>query len=227
MRLISSRESFARFAVPYGPDAIAFAASTSRHDLEPTPDYEPAPGAVTAARSSPLVPAELSVDAVQPSSDPPPRQALLGDNAEAHKNPETHSEEPLASPVKEAYSTAIPSPVVNVEVSPSPMQTPPVSEPVSQDADVEAFEAAPTTSLSPPPPPTSFKVVPPPPRMRPESRASSVMSTTSFATAEESLYASAPSGTDSPDSPSTPHITSFHPHDITDTTISHGIPVTV
>ena len=37
LRLISSRESFARFGRPYGADAIAFAASTSRADLEPLP----------------------------------------------------------------------------------------------------------------------------------------------------------------------------------------------
>lgn len=38
LRLISSRESIARFGRPYGPDAIAFAASTSRQELPP--DFE-------------------------------------------------------------------------------------------------------------------------------------------------------------------------------------------
>ena len=40
VRLISSRESFARFGRPYGADAIAFAASSSRIDLEPPPGFE-------------------------------------------------------------------------------------------------------------------------------------------------------------------------------------------
>jgi hypothetical protein len=41
LKVISLRENFSRFGVPYGPDAIAFAASSSRHDLEPPPpDFE-------------------------------------------------------------------------------------------------------------------------------------------------------------------------------------------
>ena len=41
LKVISSRENFSRFGVPYGPDAIAFAASSSRQDLEPPPpDFE-------------------------------------------------------------------------------------------------------------------------------------------------------------------------------------------
>ena len=41
LKVISSRENFSRFGMPYGPDAIAFAASSSRQDLEPPPpDFE-------------------------------------------------------------------------------------------------------------------------------------------------------------------------------------------
>ncbi|KAI0356926.1 hypothetical protein OH77DRAFT_181225 [Trametes cingulata] len=53
LRLISSRESFARFGVPYGPDAIAFAASTSRVELEPPPGFEEVAGSAAAGPSSP------------------------------------------------------------------------------------------------------------------------------------------------------------------------------
>ncbi|KAF5391935.1 hypothetical protein D9757_001720 [Collybiopsis confluens] len=41
VKLISSREAFARFGVPYGADAIAFAASTQ--DLNPPPEFEENP----------------------------------------------------------------------------------------------------------------------------------------------------------------------------------------
>jgi hypothetical protein len=41
LKLISSREAFARFGMPYGADAIAYAASTSRHDVDvPPPDFD-------------------------------------------------------------------------------------------------------------------------------------------------------------------------------------------
>lgn len=41
LKVISSRENFSRFGMPYGRDAIAFAASSSRQDLEPPPpDFE-------------------------------------------------------------------------------------------------------------------------------------------------------------------------------------------
>lgn len=44
LKLISSRESFARFGMPYGADAIAYAASASRHDLDvPPPDFDVQP----------------------------------------------------------------------------------------------------------------------------------------------------------------------------------------
>ncbi|KAJ3737335.1 hypothetical protein DFJ43DRAFT_255774 [Lentinula guzmanii] len=42
LKLISSREAFARFGVPYGKDAIAFAASTQ--DLNPPPEFESSAG---------------------------------------------------------------------------------------------------------------------------------------------------------------------------------------
>lgn len=45
LKLISSRETFARFGVPYGADAITFAASTQ--DLVPPPEFEERPGSST------------------------------------------------------------------------------------------------------------------------------------------------------------------------------------
>ena len=40
LKIIASRDSIGKFGVPYGPDAIAFAASTSWHDLLPPPGFE-------------------------------------------------------------------------------------------------------------------------------------------------------------------------------------------
>ncbi|KAI0649946.1 hypothetical protein C8Q79DRAFT_1006267 [Trametes meyenii] len=51
LKLISSRESFARFGVPYGADAIAYA-SASRVELEPPPDFEEVAGPSGAADAS-------------------------------------------------------------------------------------------------------------------------------------------------------------------------------
>ena len=45
LALISSRESLGRFGIPYGSEAIAFAASTSRADLAPPPEFEDLPRA--------------------------------------------------------------------------------------------------------------------------------------------------------------------------------------
>lgn len=52
LKVISSRDSFARFAVPYGPDAIAFA-SSSRQDLSyPPPDFDSAASDTQLPRSA-------------------------------------------------------------------------------------------------------------------------------------------------------------------------------
>jgi len=40
VKFISSRETFGRFGLPYGPDAIAYAASASRIELVPPPGFE-------------------------------------------------------------------------------------------------------------------------------------------------------------------------------------------
>ena len=212
MRLISSRESFARFAVPYGPDAIAFAASTSRHDLEPTPDYEshaPNLGVTTIMRSSPLAPVvDSPVDATQPSSSASQSLREAPDSAHSSRHVDSNSDEPLASPTKDT-----PSPVVNAEPSPSPVQISPAGDPVSQDLAQHVLAVTPT------PPPSSFKLPSSSHVIQSVSRASSMRSVTSFATAEESMYDSAPSRADSLDTQSG----SLHPHQNPDTTVSEGI----
>ncbi|KAG5650878.1 hypothetical protein H0H81_010678 [Sphagnurus paluster] len=84
LKLISSRDSFARFGRPYGADAIAYAASASRQDLEgPPPDFEDsaasAPGEVRPLSPGPsrlreanaAMDFEGDVSAVSSSSAPP------------------------------------------------------------------------------------------------------------------------------------------------------------
>lgn len=229
MRLISSRESFARFGVPYGPDAIAYAASASRHDLEPTPDYEShAPPPAAAARASPLaeIVTETPAEESQSSPDTSSSQSLEeapAEPASAHKpesNLEPTSEKSIVSPVKD-------SPVTQPEATSS--ASPPVAIPPASLVPSNLPIKAPTP-VSVPPPPSAFKTPPSSATpLRPESRADSMMSALTYATAEESQYDSAPSGTHTPELPSTPQGASFHAHahENTDTTISQGmIPVT-
>lgn len=71
LKVISSRENFSRFGVPYGPDAIAFAASSSRQDIEPPPpDFE--------VSTSPLSPVDSRLSrtdlsgSVEHTQDQPP-----------------------------------------------------------------------------------------------------------------------------------------------------------
>jgi hypothetical protein len=49
LKFISSLESLGKFGVPYGPDAIAYAESTSRRVLDPPPDFD-APGSNTSSQ---------------------------------------------------------------------------------------------------------------------------------------------------------------------------------
>lgn len=133
--LISSRESLGRFGVPYGAEAVAFAAS--RHELElPPPEFESLPDVVARRSTSdegarPSVSVEGTPDASpDPASDAPP-----------------------------ASSTAASS-----------------SSPSAPPPEVEIHPASPTA------PPTAFR--PNPSTLR---RPSSVATTLSFATAQESL----------------------------------------
>ena len=59
LMVISSRESFARFGVPYGPDAVAFAASSSRQDLLPPPGFDAAVDAASPRSPSRAGPSRL------------------------------------------------------------------------------------------------------------------------------------------------------------------------
>lgn len=106
LKVISSRDNFSRFGVPYGPDAIAFAASSSRQDLEPPPpDFEE-------ALSSPVGPGrsrlDSSVSAADVQEDQPPMSepALEGEGAE--HGSETSSSQPLSTDASSENIAALP-----------------------------------------------------------------------------------------------------------------------
>ncbi len=233
LRLISSRESFARFGVPYGEDAIAFAASASRMDLSiPPPDFE-------------------EVDHLSGAQS----RADLGDTVEEVSSTTEHeiSEESQTSSHEDgADSVGATSPPPNTTSdSEIPVITTAVPEEMEEASD-SALSESPVDVSHPPglsvksnlsssKSPLSQSSLP----VRAESRASSH---TSFATAEESLHStpttpfsstsskfSIPrvvintgipehpddaSQSDAEAEPSTPRMGPTHTHETTDTTIA-------
>ncbi|KIP04039.1 hypothetical protein PHLGIDRAFT_212844 [Phlebiopsis gigantea 11061_1 CR5-6] len=186
IKLISSRESIARFGVPYGQDAIAFAASSSRMELplHPPPDFEEfarPSGSPLVPSASPRISHDSAVDDVLDQDDT------------VHEADETAEEEAeSASPTNDAADTSA-LPTLSVPV-------------VAEGSDVSSARDS-TTTISAPPglgnaAPTAPAHVPPTAALRtrsplqvhprPESRASSF---TSFATAEESLPPAASAAT--------------------------------
>ncbi|KAG6835969.1 hypothetical protein H0H93_012743 [Arthromyces matolae] len=211
LKLISSRESFARFAVPYGADAIAFAASTSRHNLSdvPPPDFEPtSPGSHRPSRLR--------------SSSNAADLALLGDL------PSSTSQEPVsAEDILANDFPATPLPQASPRSSsafspPNPLQIPlPSSPEVSSETepehsiDIEPLVFSKPSTLTSGTPPASYRM----PSTLDNPSASRNTSVASFATAAESLASRLPSHSDIPaesvienelEAPTTPRITATH-----------------
>ena len=178
IKLIASRDSFARFGVPYGQDAIAYHASNSRMDLplHPPPDFEEVAGP---SRSPMLDGNDATV-----VEEPVEANALEGAEplvrAEGHTQ---HQGSPLASePVNGARSPPPTSPVAADSTQSSDSSSPaPPSAPVSPPPGLDTASTSAATSQ---PAPAPAKPKSPPALIRASSRASSV---TSFETAEESL----------------------------------------
>ena len=252
IKLIASRESFARFGVPYGHDAIAFAASTSRMDLpaHPPPGFEEVAG----PPGSPLVPSASSPT----SNDTTPddflaHETVLEGDETAVQDEDLPSSLPTGG-AEEASSSSRPSRLVVTEASrlagSSPLTDSPIA--ISSPPGLSGNSTSVSTSV----PPTAKSKIPEPLHLPPraESRASS---RASFATAEESLHSAAsiatPYGSASskltlpkvhiPDAspgaatpstisepstpqPSTPRILSSHLHENTDTTVTLATPTT-
>ncbi|KZT22300.1 hypothetical protein NEOLEDRAFT_1244014 [Neolentinus lepideus HHB14362 ss-1] len=225
IKLISSRESLGRFGVPYGPDAIAYAASSSRLNLSlPPPDFDSS--IAEGARPQTGRSSESSGEQEQARPSTPPPQP------HGHSPESTTSLEP--SPEEPAESTA---PVTNTEEpkAPVPARTEEKAEegnkeiasPTSPEPDIPRDSATEAPGSTPAAvPPSSFK---PALDSRAESRASTVQS---FATAEESPAAlrfgvepptpnaSSPSTSE----PSTPRIAPAHTHEPTDVIIMPARP---
>ncbi|KAG6824800.1 hypothetical protein H0H92_005801 [Tricholoma furcatifolium] len=211
VKLISSRETFARFARPYGAEAIAFAASLSQQDLNEAPPPE--------------------FDAVPPGSAGPSRLRASSSAAEMmfDEHPSTSaSEQDVPAEPATAESSApaslsrrpsrrLPSTTVDVEShAPNPLEiplpsSPPESEPVSpSEPEIAPLELPKPSKMAPGALSASFRA----PSVLddfPVSRASSV---TTFATAAESLAPRSPSAMhipsegdgERPETPSTPRL---------------------
>ncbi|KAH9927957.1 uncharacterized protein BXZ73DRAFT_102465 [Epithele typhae] len=240
IRLISSRESLARFGRPYGADAIAFAASASasRADLEPPPGFEEASGgsggAVAQGRDSPSSnesgPLPESGEHVLEDADetqsPSSLVSLAIPPASSSAAPPPPDDHDITSPTTPVAAPSLPASSLALEYtskpsSPSPLSPPPPSTP--------------SASLSSRAPPSAFKNLSEssdglPPRAA--SRASSFMS---FATANESLDTPATPGfgvstaslagydsAEGESAPPTPRTETRHFAEGTDTTVTNG-----
>ena len=176
IRLISSPDAFTRFGVPYGADAIAFAASTSQQALEPPPDFD------VVSSSTNLIPrVDTSVSAVNSGArNPPPTlpettTETFVQRTELEVIPQTpieaHEEDEEDEPVSPADSAA-------QAAEPAPRTS---SDPV--DIDKNNLSISSKRSL----PPSSFQA-PTEFGVRAESRVSSY-TMQSYATASESMSA--------------------------------------
>ncbi|KAG6865705.1 hypothetical protein C0991_012521 [Blastosporella zonata] len=231
LKLISSRDGFTRFAVPYGADAIAYAASASRQDLNdvPPPDFDaPTPGSAGPSRlrasSSAADMSTTEVSSTSPSQQDNSSESISTDGSSIA----------AASPTRRTSSSSLASPnAVSESSEPDPVQIPLPSSPVASEGAPEPQSEI--TPLVLPKPSTIVSGAPPTAFRAPsafgdhsESRASSVAS---FATAVESVAAHMPSGFDIPsddedgeelETPTTPRIGSGHALEPTDTTIKQS-----
>lgn len=193
MKFLASVDSFQRFGVPYGPDALAYAASVSRVDLsQPPPVFEEVAGDGSDG--------EGAVDGENAQSGSGPESSSPTSSQQGSPNPSADPSEAQPQVVETAIETGAPgaTPAGQVqEPSQSESQTP-----------ADQSQPAPSLALEPPqipessapltaedvkkilkslgPPPSSFKpktpLSPLSTVMRPGSRASSHQT---FATAEE------------------------------------------
>ncbi|KAG6890488.1 hypothetical protein C0992_000980 [Termitomyces sp. T32_za158] len=226
LKLISSPESFARFAVPYGPDAIAYANSASRHDLNevPPPDFH-AP-AYESAGPSRLRTSSSAADMVSSGS--------LTFTQEASIEPILANDFPAVTSSLRV-STNPSSPRVNQadEISGiNPLQIPLPPSPIASDKgpqsqlEIEALVLQKPSTIVPGLPPTSYRA----PSMLESLSQSRASSAASFATAVSTVSSRSPSRSnnlagndieDEVESPTTPRMATSYIPKSTDTNLKH------
>ena len=208
MKLLASVDSFQRFGVPYGPDAIAFASSSRVDLLTPPPVFEEVvgqdgagegEGSANAPRTSTEEAAHFAQDrspasspstSPEPSPQPPATEPEIAATtsaaqdvsmSEAATPEDAEANAPTEEPASEVSAPEEPQAKGPPTLSPYlPTQATPVqsTEPLTADAVKKILRPLGA-------PPSSFKVAPPqasPGPARPGSRASSYMT---FATAQE------------------------------------------
>lgn len=193
VKLISSREAFQRFGVPYGEDAIAYAASTSRVELPgvPPPEFEE----ITRTESrieSPL--ARNAPETVQEEETSAPEVQASGSGSGARDEDQSGSQ-PQPSETTAASSqpteqhtegTGKQPEVPAASASNSGSTSSPAHPPGLKTSSPAPEASQPSSSTLAVPTETSLSTAPSAFPARSESRASSAIS---FATAEESIHA--------------------------------------
>jgi hypothetical protein len=127
LKVISSRENFSRFGVPYGADAIAFAASSSRQDLEPPPpDFEASSSQLSLVRPAQSRRLDSSGGVVVGDTQ---ERSSISDPVSQREEADIEEAQPEIAPLN-ASTDSTPSIKYN-ESSTSPSMTPQVPDPIS------------------------------------------------------------------------------------------------
>ncbi|KAF8802374.1 hypothetical protein BYT27DRAFT_7341452 [Phlegmacium glaucopus] len=130
LKVISSRENFSRFGMPYGVDAIAFAASSSRQDLEPPPPvFEASSSQSSLARPGPSG-LQSSDNAADTREGRPPIPEPTLEGGEAARDSTTPSSLPLDTQSENVANTSTPS-ITYTEPSSASPSTSKIPNPIS------------------------------------------------------------------------------------------------
>ena len=216
LKVISARDSLGKFGIPYGPDAIAYAASNSRNELPPPPEF-PTPGI---SGPSPLRGEVFPAPTHEPDLSPTDAAAAAA---------------PTSWPA--GHATAADHPVMTRDAEDNDSQAQPSTTQVTaavatedDDGDDDAGSTRrPTPELNPPAPASVASSISPPSAAAPRSvsRTSSFLSDATYATAVESMGVTPPpiataATTGSDSGPSTAQFRHGHGQEGTDETVVPG-----
>ena len=212
LKVISSRDSLGKFGIPYGPDAIAYAASNSRNELPPPPDFPtPAISGPSPLRGE-IFPA--------PTREPDPSPADAAPTSWP-AGPATAADHPITQDFE-----------TNDSQAQQPSKTQVTAAVAAEDDDDDAGSTRrPTPEINPPAPASGASISPPSvyklaAAPRSASRTSSLQSDATYATAEESMGITTPTATatttGSDSGPSTAQFRLGHGQEGTDETVVPG-----